>query len=131
MRSRSATLALALVSVGFAALAATAPPTSASSTLEQRWCAGPLTERPCVVSATHNGVAMAPGGPFQVQLDTPQPLDGGQYVNWQVVDSSGASSLTPGDTWSVTLDTGALKPRYTEGYSGGTEVTRGGSDGAW
>lgn len=132
MRSRSLLVSLALVSGGLAALTGTiAPTSSASSTLEERWCAGPSTPRPCVTAFSRNGSAVAEGGAYVVQLNTPQPLDGGTYVNWQVVDSSGASTLAPGDTWSVTLDMGSMKPRYTEGYSGGTVVTRGGTAGAY
>ncbi|GAA1940791.1 fibronectin type III domain-containing protein [Nocardioides marmoribigeumensis] len=125
MRSRSLLATLSLVSGGLAALVVTTAPTSsASATLEQRWCAGPGTARPCVMSFRHNGVDTSPADTFRVRLNTPQALDGGHYVNWAVVRANGVSDLPPGDTWSVTIDTGTLAPRYTEGYSGDTWVER-------
>ncbi len=61
MRLRPLLASLSLVAGGLAAVTLPAPSASAApEDIVERWCTlgGP---RPCVESATHDGVAMAPG----------------------------------------------------------------------
>ena len=127
MRSRSLVVSLVLVTAGLGALGPAGPSSAAPEDLVERWCvgAGGSSAPPCVESASHNGSPLTATDPsYEVRLSGVLALDYTDYVLWQVVDSSGAATLTPGDTWSVTLDMGGMKPRYTEGYSGDLEVTR-------
>ena len=125
MRSRSLLVTLSLVAGGLGALAGATAPSTAAGELLERWCVDAATSEPCVESARHNGVPMAAStGPYRVQLSDVQSLDYTDWIAWQVVDSSGARTLPVGDTWSVTIDMGTMKPRYTEGYGDAVDVQR-------
>jgi hypothetical protein len=127
MRLRSLLASLSLVSAGVGLAAVPTGPSVATvidpSSFVERWCSSG-SPTPCTDSATHNGSSLTADDPsYQVQQTGVLSLDYTNYVMWQVVDSSGADTLADGDTWSVTLDMGSMKPRYTEGYAGGVPGT--------
>src|SRR4051794_38649749 len=114
-----------------AALSSAAGTPPAPEDFVPRWCSDGAPP-PCLAMATRNGVPVTSSNPdWQVQQTARLDDIGYPYFQWQVV-AVGSTPLSTSDTWSLAFDTGTLRPRYTEGYSGQPEVTRtDDGDGTW
>jgi len=89
-----------------------------------RWCA--TSPAPCLESATLDGVPVTALDPdWEIQLSDLESDPGGdyQYFQWLLVERS-STRMSTADEWRLVLDTGTLRPRYTEGYSSRTDVDR-------
>ncbi len=90
-------------------------------------CATPASQE-CVVAVTRNGVAATPAdGSVLVTLASPAEGHPVAYASISArIDGPGGAALAPGDVWSVTIDTGALRPTQVTGRGRDVAVVRGG-----
>lgn len=116
---RAATAALFLVTAGLAVVTTSGPATA--ETFKERWCADKPV--PCVVSATRNGLPLTSADPdIRIEMIGKQNTPDFRYTTFLVRSTSGVLDL--GDTYSITLDLGDLKPDYTESYASRPDVDR-------
>jgi hypothetical protein len=142
MTKRSTVLAATLVTL--AGLTVPLVGTSAQATparpgiFPSEWCG--TQAPPCVVSASRNGVTIAPSDPTYAVSAFGSTQSNGEFLTqWSIADAlipGSFATLAPGDVgvpFSITVNVGAHVPRVADEYAGGASVTTAfnGAAGTW